>query len=195
MNADILIAQAQTYRGLLMSRALGMTKNFAEAEDIVADTMLQAFRKADRWDPLKGKLVSWLCTLLKHSFYDRYRRGTRTVPTLDVDAFTPDQANAVEELNGSPGQERQDPLAQLCEEGGHQTVLLAINRLPPTYRVILELNIENLTYQEISDRLSIKLGTVRSRMNRMRKRLRQILERERIQENERLSNHNPRRVP
>lgn len=114
------------------------------------------------WDSFDGRyLRSWLIRLLRNEFIDELRRR-KARP----------QTEFLESDEGAWASEAPIDVARLSM----QEILAAVDRLPEEYRTVLSLaDIEELSYEEISDALELPLGTVRSRLFRARRLMRRAL--------------------
>lgn len=158
----------------LYRTARRMTSNQQEAEDLVQETMLKAFRFAHTYQ--RGtNLRAWLFRILNTSAINRYRKQaahptTTTLPEGE-DFYL---YNRIKDLSGqelSEGAEEQ-VLSQYLDED----VYNALNDLPPNFRMAVVLaDIEGLSYKEIAEALNIPIGTVMSRISRARRQLQRSL--------------------
>ena len=151
----------------LYGYAIVLSRNSAEAEDLVQETCLRALRaigglRAD------GSVKSWLFTILRNIWLNQLRQR-RTAPALvELDA---DENGANE-----PADSAQDPLIGYVNRVERQQVRAAIQQLPLDFReIILLREYEELSYQEIAALLDCPLGTVMSRLARARSKLRDLL--------------------
>jgi len=140
--------------------ALRLTGNAAEADDLVQETMLKAYRAWHQYE--KGtNAKGWLLTILRHAFINEYRRRTRHPETVDLDAIEP--FSVFEELQDD------DPQGTFFDRIVDDEVLRAIDQLPEAFRETLVLSdVEGMSYQEIAGILEIPVGTVKSRLFRAR---------------------------
>ena len=158
----------------LYRTALRMTNNQQEAEDLVQETMLKAFRFAHTYQ--RGtNLRAWLFRILNTSAINRYRR----LATHPATTSLPEQEdfylyNRIRDLSGqelSLGAE-EEVLSKYLDED----VYNALNALPPNFRMAIILaDIEGLSYKEIAEALQIPIGTVMSRISRARRQLQRSL--------------------
>src|SRR5438094_9884428 len=143
--------------------ALRLTGNAAEADDLVQETMLKAYRawhQYERGTNAKG----WLLTILRHAFINEYRRRTRHPETVDLDAIEP--FSVFEELQDD------DPQGPFFDRIADDEVLRAIDDLPEQFRATVVLSdVEGLSYAEIARVLEVPVGTVKSRLFRARRML------------------------
>jgi RNA polymerase sigma-70 factor, ECF subfamily len=158
---------ALVHLDVLYQIALRLTGSRAEADDVVQETYLRAYRSFDRFNP-GTNCRAWLCTILRHAFLNRVRAGRREVldPDLELREPPPDRVAAAE---ASP------------EETFFQTVLhgdvdRALKALPLVFReAVILADLEGLSYREIADVLGCPIGTVMSRLSRGRGLLRVAL--------------------
>ena len=147
--------------------ALRLTGNPAEADDLVQETMLKAYRawhQFERGTNAKG----WLLTILRHAFINEYRRRTRHPETVDIDAIEP--FSVFEELQDD------DPQGTFFDRIVDDEVLRAIDLLPEQFRETVVLSdVEGMSYEEIARILEVPVGTVKSRLFRARRLLQQKL--------------------
>jgi RNA polymerase sigma-70 factor (ECF subfamily) len=142
-----------------------LTKNDADAEDVVQDAYVRALRF---FSSLRGEDArAWLLTIVRNTWYGRFPRradgGVTTVGQDDADA----ERRADESL---------DPEAQAIQRQTVDQVRRALETLPTDFREVLVLReIEGLSYKEIAVIVGIPLGTVMSRLARARERLAGVL--------------------
>jgi RNA polymerase sigma-70 factor (ECF subfamily) len=154
--------------------ALRLTRNRADAEDLVQEAALLAFRGFASFEP-GTNFKAWFFRILMNCFYSRHRRRQREVATLDFDD-TPDLFLYARSHEAGFPTVGPDPAAQLIERLGTERVTEAIERLPEEYRVVATLYfMEDFGYQEIARVLDCPIGTVRSRLHRGRKMLQKAL--------------------
>src|SRR5437868_12873173 len=158
----------------LYRTALRLTHNQQEAEDLVQETMLKAFRFAKSYTP-GTNLRAWLFRILNTSAINRYRKqATRptTTPLPEGEDFY--LYNRIKDLTGQElniGAE-EEVLSHYLDED----VYNALNELPPNFRMAVILaDIEGLSYKEIAEALNIPIGTVMSRISRARRQLQRTL--------------------
>jgi RNA polymerase sigma factor, sigma-70 family len=154
------------HREVLYGQALALTRNADEAEDLVQETTLRALRGFDSFRA-EGPIRAWLLTILRNLFINSYRARARAPQSVSLDALeNPDPV-----MPSLPGPER-----HVLSKLENEALATAITRLPAEYREVLVLSdIRGLTYQEISDRIGVPVGTVRSRLSRARNRVRRSL--------------------
>ena len=158
----------------LYRTARRMTSNQQEAEDLVQETMLKAFRFAHTYQ--RGtNLRAWLFRILNTSAINRYRKqATHPTTTSLPEGEDFYLYNRIKDLSGQElniGAE-EEVLAQYLDEDVYQ----ALNDLPPNFRMAVVLaDIEGLSYKEIAEALQIPIGTVMSRISRARRQLQKSL--------------------
>lgn len=150
------------------------------AEEVVQDTWLTLWDRADLFDPAAGSLVAWLSTIARNRAVDRLRALARRPGALPLSAVFAadtgeDRALAVGQVLVSEDQSR-DPQLVLDELELRGTMLHALSQIPTDERHVLELAYYgDLTQPEIAQRLGWPLGTVKTRTRRGLLRLRGVL--------------------
>jgi len=158
----------------LYRTALRLTNNQQEAEDLVQETMLKAFRFANTYQ--RGtNLRAWLFRILNTSAINRYRKQAshpQVTSLPEGEEFY--LYNRIRDFSGqelSAGAE-EEVLSRYLDED----VYKALNELPPNFRMAVILaDIEGMSYKEIADVLQIPIGTVMSRISRARRQLQKSL--------------------
>lgn len=161
-EAEALASVDSLYR-----TALRLTRVPADAEDLVQETYLKAFRAADRFEP-GTNLRAWLFTILHNTARNRARDRAREGLTVDSDAV--DQAADVPSYGlSSPVP---TPEALLLRESLTPELQAAVDELPEAFRQAVWLrDVEEFSYAEIAEMLNIPAGTVMSRISRGRRML------------------------
>src|SRR5690242_8750210 len=150
----------------LYRTALRLTRSPADAEDLVQDTYLKAFRAADSFEP-GTNLRAWLFTILHNTARNRARDRARDNVTIDSE--TVDQAA---DLLTSGGDADATPEALLMRDTLTPELQAAIDALPEAFREAVWLrDVEEFSYAEIAAMLHIPAGTVMSRISRGRRML------------------------
>jgi RNA polymerase sigma-70 factor (ECF subfamily) len=154
--------------------AMRLTRNQADAEDLVQDAAFLAHRGFASFTP-GSNFRAWFLKILINCYYSSRRRQKSRPVTSDLDD-TPDlYLYARSGQAGFPTQ-GPDPAAQLLDKLGTQRIVAAINRLPEEYRIVSTLYfMDDLSYEEIAEALQCPVGTVRSRLHRGRKMLQKSL--------------------
>lgn len=142
--------------------ACALTSQPADAEDLVQETLLRAFRFIDRFDGQHPR--AWLLTILRNAEHNRHRRKH---PQLFND---PDEV--VERVDADPGGAGSSPEELVVDVGFDAVVERAFRALPDKYRRIVALvDVEGLSYAGAAEVLNVPVGTVMSRLHRARKRI------------------------
>ena len=146
----------------LYGMALRLTRRAADAEDLVQDTYLKAFRSAHQFEA-GTNLKAWLFTILHNTFRNNRRHDGRS--PVDVDS------EAVERAAGE-GPADQSPEQLLSRQTLDADLQAALDALPDTFRQAVWLrDVEELSYAEIAKVLDVPIGTVMSRISRGRRAL------------------------
>ncbi|MBI3262655.1 MAG: sigma-70 family RNA polymerase sigma factor [Acidobacteria bacterium] len=143
-----------------------------EAEDLTQDIFLKIFRSLETFDR-RANFQTWLISVSRNLCIDYYRSVRRERETIDRDINPDDLSPTSKDLGPHRRLERLDLASELRT---------ALQTLPPALRsAVLMRDIQDLSYQEIADRLKLPEGTVKSRINRGRKELARQLKRLREQ--------------
>ena len=154
--------------------ALRLTRNRADAEDLVQDASLLAFRASHTFEP-GTNFKAWFFQILTRCFWARHRTRQRRPTTVDLED-TPDLYLYSRSAAAGLPWEGDDPASRLIDRLGSEGVAAAIAQLPEEYGVACTLYfMEDFAYHEIADVLGIPVGTVRSRLHRGRKMLQKVL--------------------
>jgi RNA polymerase sigma-70 factor (ECF subfamily) len=155
----------------LYGTALRLTRNEADAQDLVQDTYVKAFRSRKQFTP-GTNLKAWLFTILHNTFRNRRRDIGRDPVDVDSDrldlAAPPDPADTPEE--------------QLLREALGPELQAALDGLPEAFREAVWLrDVEEFPYAEIAEMLGVPVGTVMSRISRGRRMLYEAMVRKNIE--------------
>jgi RNA polymerase sigma-70 factor, ECF subfamily len=158
----------------LYRTALRLTRNQQEAEDLVQETVLKAFRFSKSYQP-GTNLRAWLFRILNTSAINRYRKqATHPTPATLPDGEEFFLYNRIRDLSGQEltTAAEDEVLSKYLDED----VYKALNDLPINFRMpVILADIEGLSYKEIAEALQIPIGTVMSRISRARRQLQQSL--------------------
>jgi RNA polymerase sigma-70 factor (ECF subfamily) len=150
---------------VLFRVARSLTRHDADAEDLVQDTLLRAYRAIDRFDGRYPR--AWLLTILRNTHLNRNRRQ-RPELLRDTDGGT-------DRLAAVPARERTD---DRVDAGFDAEVEQALGGLDETFRRVVELvDVDGLSYAEAAEALGVPTGTIMSRLHRARRRIRDHLDR------------------
>jgi RNA polymerase sigma-70 factor (ECF subfamily) len=174
MSAELALRfdrETAPYRGQLYARALRMTRNREDAEDLVQDTMVRACGAFDRFTGEHSK--AWLHRIMTNAFINDYRKQRRDpVITLVGGA---DQLPAGEPAGGVP-RETRSAETQVLERLPSQEVTAALAGLPVQFRrALLLTDVEGLSCRETAELMGTPIGTVMSRLHRARAAVRESL--------------------
>lgn len=152
--------------------ALRLTRNAADAEDLVQDAALLAKRGFGSFTP-GTNFGGWFFRILHNAFISRYRRDKRRGTSVELED-TPELYLFMKTASNGGGDP--DPATALMDRIDADTVSAALARLPDEYRAAATLYfINDMSYDDIARTLEVPVGTVRSRLHRARRRLQQEL--------------------
>jgi RNA polymerase sigma-70 factor (ECF subfamily) len=158
----------------LYSAALRLTRNPADAEDLVQEAYLRAYRGFGGFTP-GTNLKAWLYRILTNTFINNYRKKQRQPVTI-LEEEIPDWYLYDHLADGSSGGETASAEAQVLERMPDEDVQAALDALPEAFRMAVWLaDVEGFAYKEIAEILGIPIGTVMSRLHRGRKSLEKML--------------------
>jgi RNA polymerase sigma-70 factor, ECF subfamily len=167
-KADALPLLDSLYAG-----ALRMTRNPADAEDLVQETMLRAYRAFDRFEE-GTNLKAWLFRILTNAYINVYRKRQREpqqISSEDVEDF-----DLYRELKLHDAQYDETPERVVLDSLVDSDILQAIEDLPEQFRLAVMLSdIEGFSYAEMAEIMDVPMGTVMSRLHRGRKALQKRL--------------------
>ncbi|HOY40989.1 MAG TPA: sigma-70 family RNA polymerase sigma factor [Chitinophagales bacterium] len=154
----------------LYNFAYHLTYNEEDANDLVQETFMKAFRFINSFDS-GTNAKAWLFKILKNGFINEYRRKKKEPSKVDYEDIIAYQ-DADEENGGVAFDLREDIFDGMMGD----EITVALNRLPIDFKtVILLCDIEGFTYEEIAKIIDIPIGTVRSRLHRARNMLKESL--------------------
>jgi RNA polymerase sigma-70 factor, ECF subfamily len=161
------------HMGSLYTTAVHYTKNTEEAEDLVQETYLRAYRFFDKFED-GTNFKAWISRILTNTFINSYRKKARIpqqVQLEKVDFFIEDKVNFSDD-DSTPNTYEGESFDKLFDD----EVNTALDKLNENFRQIIVLaDIEGLSYKEIAQKAGIPLGTVMSRLFRARKMLQKSL--------------------
>jgi len=162
-------ASVLPYQGELLAAALRYTRNRADAEDLVQDTLARALAAWSRFEP-GSNCRAWLHRILTNGFISGYRRRRRH------NRFTHETGDdAIAALYGEDVERAGNPEAELTDGLGDET-LSALAELGEDYlKVVILADLRGARYRDIADQLDLPIGTVMSRLFRARRQLEERL--------------------
>ena len=167
MVSDEFEAEALRHLDALYRTALRMTRSEADAEDLVQETYIRAFRFREQFT-LGTNMKAWLFRILTNTFINTYRRKSAQPEVTDlegVDEFSLYRRMADDRAASSSP----DPETELLKGVVDTEVTDALEELPEKFRTTVLLDVEGFSYKEIAEMLGIPIGTVMSRLHRGRK--------------------------
>ena len=157
----------------LYRTALRMTRNPQDAEDLVQETMLRAFRFLDRFEP-GTNLRAWLFKILTNTYINRYRKASSEPRVDSLDDS--EELSLYRYLDNEAASRGGSVEAQVLDRFAEQDIKAAIEALPPQYRItVLLADVEGFSYNDIAEITNVKKGTVMSRLFRGRRLLQKAL--------------------
>jgi RNA polymerase sigma-70 factor (ECF subfamily) len=157
----------------LYAAALRMTRNPADAEDLVQETMLRAYRAFDRFEP-GTNLKAWLFRILTNAYINVYRKRQREPQKVSSDDL--EEFDLYQELKDHDSQFPSSPESIVLDRLVDSDIIEALDDLPEQFRMaVLLSDLEGFTYAEMAEIMDVPLGTVMSRLHRGRKALQKRL--------------------
>lgn len=157
----------------LYAAALRMTRNPSDAEDLVQETMLRAYRAFDRFEA-GTNLKAWLFRILTNAYINVYRKRQREpqkISSEEVEDF-----DLYQELRNHDPQFTRSPETIVLDSLVDSDIIEALDDLPEQFRLAVVLSdIEDFSYAEMAEIMEVPLGTVMSRLHRGRKALQKRL--------------------
>ena len=163
---------AMQFAPQLYSAALQMTRNPADAEDVVQETFLKAYRAYDTFTA-GTNLKAWLYRILTNTYINKYRKQQRRPSETELgDLQDLYLYKRLGEQSGAAQSAEEDMLDAFVDEG----IIEALESLSENFRMpVLLADVEGFSYKEIAEMLEIPIGTVMSRLHRGRKALQRKL--------------------
>lgn len=163
--------EAMVHIDALMRTARRMTKSDTDAEDLVQETMLKAYRFFDKFEE-GTNCKAWLFKIMTNIFINNYRSKSKAPQSLTFDDI--DDSFLFGQL--AKNKSVSDPETEFFSKIFDNDVREAINDLPEDFRIVVILSfLEGFAYQEIADITGLQIGTVKSRLHRGRKLLQKAL--------------------
>lgn len=166
-QADAFEADALSFLDALYRTALRMTRSEAEAEDLVQETYIRAFRFKDQFQP-GTNLKAWLFRILTNTFINQFRRRKTQPQTTELDDV--DESALYRQMTGASATSTLgQPESVVLDQVVDTEVTEALEELPEKFRTVVLLDSEGFSYKEMAEMLQIPIGTVMSRLHRGRK--------------------------
>jgi RNA polymerase sigma-70 factor, ECF subfamily len=163
-DADAFGAEVLRYLESLYATAMRLTRNRADAEDLVQDTLVKAFRFSDKFEP-GTNLRAWLSTILHNTWRNRVRDAGREA--VEVDSTRLEEAETADTSAAS-----ETPEQLLLRNTLDEDLRVALDELPDVFRQAVWMrDVEEFSYAEIAKTLDVPIGTVMSRISRGRRML------------------------
>jgi RNA polymerase sigma-70 factor, ECF subfamily len=157
----------------LYGAALRMTRNPQDAEDLVQETMLRAYRAFDRFEA-GTNLKAWLFRILTNAYINTYRKRQREPQKVSADEV--EEFDLYQELKSHDTQFEATPESIVLDSLVDSDIIDAIEDLPEQFRLAVVLSdIEGFSYAEMAEIMDVPMGTVMSRLHRGRKALQKRL--------------------
>ena len=162
--------EAMVHIDSLYNFALRMTGDPEDANDLVQETYMKAYRFFDSFE--KGtNCKAWLFRILKNSYINKYRKESKEPDKVDYDEIK-EFYHSVKHSSLDSNDMQEKMFAELLDD----EVAQALESLPEDFKEVVQLcDIEGFTYEEIANMVDCPIGTVRSRLHRGRKILREKL--------------------
>jgi RNA polymerase sigma-70 factor (ECF subfamily) len=176
-DPDLFEAEMSPHLDSLYRNAVRLTGNANDAEDLLQDTYLRAYRFFYQYQP-GTNAKAWLFRIMNTVFLNDYRRKARQGETMSYDGLEDFYLynRLVDDFSGGDRPEAANPEKVVLEQLDIETIERAIAALPIEFRdTVAMATLEEMSYQEIADTLRIPVGTVRSRLSRGRKLLQKAL--------------------
>jgi len=177
VDPDLFEAEMNPHLDALYRNALRLVGNPNDAEDLLQETYLRAFRFFHQYQP-GTNAKAWLFRIMNTVFLNDYRKKVRQGETVSYDGLEDFYLynRVVEDAGGIDRPQIENPQKAVLEQLDIEMIQRAIDALPIEFRDTVALaTLEEMSYQEIADTLEIPVGTVRSRLSRGRKLLQRAL--------------------
>ncbi|MDX2091501.1 MAG: sigma-70 family RNA polymerase sigma factor [Kofleriaceae bacterium] len=159
--------QALVHTEALYGAAYRLTRNPRDAEDLVQDALVRAYRFWDSFEQ-DSNCKAWLLRIVTNTFINEYQRKKRSREVLDAASAEQDTTDGV--LIHADANDRQTPERALLDRSVSDDVQRALDALPDDFRTAVVLcDVQGLSYKEIAEIMETPVGTVMSRLFRGRK--------------------------
>lgn len=164
-EADAVAALYDRFGSLVYRLAYQVMPTRADAEDAVQEVFVRLWRTADRYDPKRAALVTWVMLISRRHLVDRLRRARARVKATALDEKHGQQTQASEAASPDAGVQRDERFAELMGR---------ISRLPELQRtVVTRAYLGGQTLRQIGEELKTPIGTIKSALSRALVRLRE----------------------
>ncbi len=164
-NMDAFRVIYDETKNMVYSIAQKLVRDGQDIEDLMHDVYLRVYEQRKRYSPKKAKFTTWAYRVALNHAINMTKRRRWSFIDIDIDKLIP-QKN-----------EEPDGLDRIINGDNALLVDRALKKIPVKYRICLVMKeIEELPYQEIADMLGISIGTVRSRIHRAKKAVKEILD-------------------
>lgn len=158
------------YKGRLFSFILRMVKDPTLAEDLTQETLIRVYIHAAKYREI-AKFSTWVFTIATNLVRNKMRQRSRRPRMLSLNP-APDE----DDIPLDPADPHADPTMDIQRHELAEIINEATSKIPEKYRIpFLLREVDQLSYEEIQQVTGLKLGTVRSRINRARTRFRQLI--------------------
>ena len=175
---ELFEVEARPQLDVLYSMALRLTRSPVDAEDLVQDTLVRAYRFYDRFEA-GTNFKAWLLRIQMNTFVNRYRRASRERQVFDGPMAVPVGEGV---MSRASMRGLTDPVADAQRRLIGREIQRAFDELSDEARaMVLLADVEELSYKEIADVVGCPIGTVMSRLHRARKQLQISLQKHAVQ--------------
>jgi|CXWL01.1.fsa_nt_gi RNA polymerase sigma-70 factor (ECF subfamily) len=165
-------AAAMPFVDALYNTAYRMARNAEDAEDLVQETYLKAFKYYDKFEE-GTNLKAWLFKIMKNTFINNYRKRQLEPPQSD---FSDIEESFESKVSEEAAGQIKNPEQEFLEDVLDEDVQRALDSIPADYRMAVVLSdLEGFSYKEIAEILEVPVGTVMSRLYRGRKLLEEAM--------------------
>jgi RNA polymerase sigma-70 factor, ECF subfamily len=162
---QVFEGEALRYMDALYHFGYSLTGNRDDAQDLLQETYLKAYRFWDHFRP-GTNCKAWLFQIMKNSFINRYRKTHRDPGMVSYDEVE----EFYDSIKSSSVPSANNVQKIIFEDVFDDDISSALQSLPETFRTVLVLSdVESFTYEEIAEVVGCPIGTVRSRLHRARK--------------------------
>ena len=174
-DVDLFASLLAAHQDKLYRVAFRMAGHHEDAQDLLQDALLEAYRSFKRFQ--RGTYFDkWLYRIMTNTFIDRQRHRKRVGRMESLDAPLPGRTDG-ETVGREIADWKDEPSQRVLRDTFTEPLQKALDALKPEFRLVLILaDVEEFSYEEISEMMDTPIGTVRSRLHRARDMVRQALE-------------------